>query len=472
MNRYSGQEETICAIATPIGIGSIGVIRVSGGEAVSIVQRVFRGTAELKGFKSHTLHHGIIIDPATAQPVDEALLVIMKGPRSYTGEDVVEIQSHGNPHLLQKTLSLLIASGARLATAGEFTRRGFLAGRIDLSQAEAVMELIAAQSNAAQEMALSQLRGNLSHRIDSIRKEVLSVLTQIEASIDFIEQGIPLCSHEEIVNKVEQTVQSVEHLLATYEEGRQIREGITVVITGRSNVGKSSVMNRLLGEERAIVTPIPGTTRDTLSEWLNLSGHLILLMDTAGVRPTNDPIELEGVRRGNAALKKGEIALLVLDSSQPFTSEDMALMDRIECKKRIVVLNKSDLPLEADRMSFHTRYPSDPIIYCSAKTGEGFSELKNEIVTLLFAPRGTTPKTSPVAGEPERPLVALLRHKHALDRASHALKRGLQSAKENASVEFIAADLRYGLDALGEIVGETTTDEILDQIFNQFCIGK
>jgi tRNA modification GTPase len=462
MMRYPGQDDTICAIATPMGSGSIGVIRVSGKEALSIAQSVFRGTEPICAFKSHTLHQGEIIDPSNGKTSDEALLVVMREPRSYTGEDVIEIQSHGNPHLLQKILSFLTASGARLATPGEFTRRAFLSGRIDLSQAEAVMELIAAQSDAAQAMALHQLRGTLSREIESIQAALLSLLSRIEASIDFAEQGITLDLQEEMIEQIGAVCQSIHQLVEGYEEGKQIREGSTVVIVGRPNVGKSSVMNRLLGEDRAIVTPIPGTTRDTLSEWLSLQGHLVQLVDTAGIHNTADPIEIEGIRRSKEAINRGALALLVLDASGALTPEEILLVDQIDHTKRLIVLNKKDLPLKIDVVALHARYATDPIIHCSAVTGEGFPELKKELLTRLV-PKADT----------ERPLVALLRHKNALQRAEEALQRGLRAAEGSAAaVEFLAADLRDGLSALGEIVGETTTDEILNQIFGQFCIGK
>jgi tRNA modification GTPase len=459
VNRILSQDDTICAIATPAGTGSIGVIRVSGNLAISVVSQVFSG--KIKDFKSHTAHRGQITDPSTNQLIDEALVLVMKGPHSYTGEDVVEIQSHGNPALLQKILSTLITCGARLAQPGEFTRRAFLAGKMDLAQAEAVMELINAQSHSAQTMALNQVRGKLSKKIDEVKGEILSLLSQIEASIDFTEQGISLCSREEIAARIDKPTQLIGDLLSRYEEGKQIREGTSVVIIGRPNVGKSSILNRLLGEDRAIVTPIPGTTRDTLEEGLNLQGHLIKIIDTAGIRDTTDSIEQQGVRRGEAALKKADIALFILDASEIIHQQDIALGDKIEGKKKVIVLNKIDLPLEIDIRAIQAKYPTDPIVSLSAITGAGFDDLKNQLVAII-APEQ----------QKEPPIVALLRHKNALELAKNAMKRALQSAKENAPVEFLAADLREALDALGEIVGETTTDEILDQIFNQFCIGK
>jgi tRNA modification GTPase len=461
VNRYLGQDDTICAIATPSGIGSIGVIRVSGTLSISVLSLVFRGTKTPAQFKSHTIHHGEIVDPSTNQIIDEAIVLFMKGPRSYTGEDVVEIQSHGNPVLLQKILSALITCGARLAGPGEFTRRAFLAGKMDLVQAEAVMEVIAAQSHSAQAMAFNQLRGKLSKKIDAVREDILSLLSHIEASIDFTEQGIDLCSQEKIVAQIDKAHQYITDLLSRYEEGKQIREGTSIVIIGRPNVGKSSILNRLLGEDRAIVTPIPGTTRDTLEERLNLQGHLIKIIDTAGMRDTTDLIEKEGVRRGEDALKRADIALFVISASEPTHQQDIALWEKIACKKKIIVLNKIDLPLKTHIQTLQEKFLTAPIVSISATTGEGFSDLKNQLVALTGA-----------VSDREPPLVALLRHKNALERAGLILQRALQSAKENAPVEFLAADLREALDALGEIVGETTTDDILNQIFNAFCIGK
>ncbi|MEK7702787.1 MAG: tRNA uridine-5-carboxymethylaminomethyl(34) synthesis GTPase MnmE [Nitrospirota bacterium] len=467
MNQYNGQDDTICAIATPPGIGSIGVIRVSGSSTFEIVQKIFQGTdknknTSLKAVPSHTIHYGKIVDAVTRQLIDEALFLVMKSPNTYTGEDVIEIQSHGNPYLLQSILSLLMAAGARLAEPGEFTRRAYLSGRLDLSQAEAVMQVITAESHAAQEMALHQLRGDLSKQIETLQKEVLFVLSEMEASIDFVEQGIVLSSQKTRIANIDKPYQTIGHLLAQYEEGKQIRDGVTAALVGLPNVGKSSIMNLLLGEDRAIVTPIPGTTRDTLDARIVLSGRLIQIVDTAGVRDSLDPIELEGVRRGEAALQKSDIALCILDASVPFCADDIALLDKIPSKKRILVLNKIDLPLKIDTKVIAEKYPDDPIVHLSAITGEGRLVLQAQLTACIES----------FTKQKEAPVVSLLRHKNALERAQIALARALQSERDCASVEFIASDLRAGLDALGEIVGETTTDAILDQIFNQFCIGK
>jgi len=464
--KYFGMD-TICAIATPMGIGSIGVIRVSGDKAISIADRIIKNRSSLETvttFKSHTLHHVEMIDPATGQMLDEALVVVMRAPRSYTGEDVVEIQSHGNPHALQKILLALISSGARLAEPGEFTRRAFLSGRIDLAQAEAVMEVISAQSDRAREWALSQLRGDLSREITRLQDAILSILSSIEASIDFTEQGIDRSDSQMLAKQIERQHQAVCRLLAGYDEGRQIREGCKAAIIGFPNVGKSSIMNRLLGEDRAIVTPIPGTTRDTVSEWLSLEGCLIQITDTAGFQTTTDPIEQEGIRRSDAAIATAELILFVCDASRPFGKEAIALGNRLHDKKKIIVLNKSDLPPAVDIHAIRACYPDDPVLACSAATGEGFPDLKKQMIVLI---------SSPIMGSgQDRPLVALLRHKDALAKSAEALQRAGQAAGNEAPVECIAADLREALNALGDIVGETTTDDVLNRIFSRFCIGK
>jgi len=460
MRRQQGQDDTICAISTAIGLAGIGIVRVSGAKAFQVVQPLFGGSGELATVQSHTAHYGHVVDPNSRAVIDEALFLIMKAPRTYTGEDVVEIQTHGSPLILEKILSLLILQGARLATPGEFTRRAFLSGRIDLAQAEAVMEIITAENWDHHEWALSQLKGSLSRQVIHLRERLLRILAHIEASIDFSEEGITFWTHSEMNREIDSVSEAVERLLAGYAEGRKIREGFRVVIVGRPNVGKSSLMNLLLEEDRAIVTPLPGTTRDLLQETIHIDGLPVQISDTAGYRKTNDPIEAEGVRRGEEALEKADLVLWVLDSSEPFQEEDEALGKRLKGKRRIVLLNKIDLPtrLEKDRIP---ELKEDAPISISTVTGAGVGDLKKKMKTFL----GKQP-------EKERPLVALLRHRNALEAAAKSLHRAKKAAEGNASWEFLAADLREATDSLGEIVGETTTDEILDQIFTQFCIGK
>lgn len=461
MRQRAGQDDTICAISTAIGLAGIGVVRVSGANAFQFVQPLYKGSSKLSETPSHTARYGHLIDPSDQKTIDEALFLIMKAPRTYTGEDVVEIQTHGNPFLLEKILSLLITQGARLATPGEFTRRAFLSGRIDLAQAEAVMELITAENWNHHDWALSQLKGNLSDRIESLRKRLLQVLAHIEASIDFSEEGITFWTPAEMKKEVGSVSEEVRSLLAGYAEGRKIRDGLTVVIIGRPNVGKSSLMNLLLKEDRAIVTPLPGTTRDILQEMVHIDGLPLRITDTAGYRETNDPIETEGVRRGEEALGKADLVLWMLDASEVYQREDEALSRRLKGLQKIIILNKADLPAHLHAIRVRSENPESPIISLSTVTEEGLTDLKREIKKLL----GRQP-------EKERPLVALLRHKVALERAEKGLQQANETLEQNASWEFLAADLREAADALGEIVGETAPDEILDQIFNQFCIGK
>lgn len=461
MRRRVGEDDTICAISTAIGLAGIGVVRVSGAKAFQVVQPLFNGSGSLANAPSHAARQGQVIDPGNRRIIDEALFLVMKAPRTYTGEDVVEIQTHGNPLILEKILSLLVMQGARLAAPGEFTRRAFLSGRIDLAQAEAVMEIITAENWDHHGWALGQLKGALSKRIEHLRERLLQILSQIEASIDFSEEGITSWTHSEMSKGIGSVAGEVEGLLAGYAEGRKIRDGFTVVIIGRPNVGKSSLLNLLLEENRAIVTPHPGTTRDLLQETVQIESLPFQIIDTAGYRETNDPIEAEGVRRGEEALEKADLVLWLLDSSEEYKEEDALLSRRLKRKRKIILLNKADLPARLAMVPLRAENPDDLFLSFSTVTSEGLADLKREIKEIL----GRQPEKEP-------PLVALLRHRNVLESAAESLFRAKKAVDEKASWEFLAADLREAIDSLGEIVGETTTDEILDQIFNNFCIGK
>ncbi|MBI3804022.1 MAG: tRNA uridine-5-carboxymethylaminomethyl(34) synthesis GTPase MnmE [Nitrospirae bacterium] len=460
MRRRAGEDDTICAISTAVGLAGIGVVRVSGEKAFQVVQPLYRGKGLLSEFTSHTAHFGHVVNPATQTLIDEALFLVMHGPRTYTTEDTVEIQTHGNPLILEKILSILLSQGARLASPGEFTRRAFLAGRLDLAQAEAVIEVITSQNWGHHAWALNQLRGDLSKKIIQLRECLLGIVAQIEASIDFSEEGITFSSAEQMFKEIQQVSSEVDKILSSYAEGRKIQDGFNLVIAGRPNVGKSSLMNLLLQEDRAIVTPVPGTTRDLLQERLQLDGLVLQLTDTAGYRETDDPIEAEGVRRGANAIKNADLVLWVIDASEPCRPEDDLLSSRLRGVQKLIVLNKVDLVRRFDFTAFEKDHPETQISL-STITKAGVETLKKEVIHLLSH-----------QPEHERPIVALLRHKNALESAARALKRAEETAEKKASWEFLAADLREALDALGEIVGETTTDEILDQVFNQFCIGK
>lgn len=410
-----------------------------------------------------------VVDTSKPPPfatLDEALLVVMRAPHSYTGEDVVELHCHGSPYLLQVLCEALVQSGARLAEPGEFTKRAFLNGRLDLTQAEAVLDTIRAKTAGSLRIAQEQLRGTLSREIDRLRDILLHLLAHVEAGIDFTEEDIAFIQPSELATGIAMTKASISSLAESCKEGRILREGITTVIIGRPNVGKSSLLNALLQADRAIVAPLPGTTRDILEEVLNVRGVPIRLLDTAGMRQAEDFVEQEGVRRSQAAMEAAELLLAVIDGSRPLTDEDRNLVARYPEKKRLLVVNKSDLPSSltpADLESLRNLPGQVVLGRISAKTGEGLDDLRDRIRTLVlrqdFEPG-------------ETPLITQLRHRTALLRAQEALNHAEASVARGLSGEFVAIDLRAAIDALGEITGAVTSDDILDRIFREFCIGK
>jgi tRNA modification GTPase len=464
-------QDTICAIATPVGEGGIGVLRVSGEKAVEVASALIRlrSGRPLSQARSHLLHHADILDPAgTAVPLDEALVVVMHAPHSYTGEDVVEIQAHGSPLVLQTVCEAMLRKGARLADPGEFTRRAFVNGRLDLAQAEAVLDTIRSKTSGSLRLAQEQLRGALSREVDRLREALVGMLAHVEAGIDFTEEDITFIQTDELLAGLRQTIQDVARLIESSKEGRILREGVMAAIIGRPNVGKSSLLNALLMSDRAIVTPIPGTTRDVLEEVLNIRGVPVRLLDTAGVRPTTDPVEEEGVKRSRTAMDQAELLLIVLDGSCPLTEEDRGLLSEQGAKKRLVIVNKSDLPPGIDAASLTGLLERDPgeataLVHISAKNGTGLDELRDGIRAMVLR----------ADFEPsEGALVTRLRHRDALVRTRQALDHALGSVDAGLSGEFVAMDMRAALDALGEITGAVTTDDILDRIFRDFCIGK
>ncbi|MEP6888864.1 MAG: tRNA uridine-5-carboxymethylaminomethyl(34) synthesis GTPase MnmE [Nitrospirales bacterium] len=470
-------EDTICAIATPSGEGGIGIIRVSGEKAVEIASGVVRLTSGrlLSEVPSHALCHADIVGalsesalrpgPASTS-IDEALAVVMRAPRSYTAEDVVEIHCHGGPFVLQCLCEALVTGGARLAQPGEFTKRAFLNGKLDLTQAEAVLDTIRAKTATSLRLAQEQLRGSLSREVDRIRQRLIHLLAHVEAAIDFTEEGITFIHERELLHGVESTLEELSRLVESYQEGRILREGITAAIVGRPNVGKSSLLNALLRTDRAIVTPIPGTTRDVLEETLNIRGVPVRLLDTAGLRETTDLVEQEGVRRSRAAMEQADLLLVLLDGSVPLEPEDRGLVSSGRDKKVALVINKTDLPTgisPEDLQALRQAVTADATVWISARTGAGLDDLRDTIRNLALRPEF----------EPgERAVVTALRHRTGLVKAIEALHRSLESIKGRLSSEFVALDLRGALDALGEITGATTTDDILEYVFSQFCIGK
>jgi tRNA modification GTPase len=390
----------------------------------------------------------------------------MRGPKSYTGEDIVELQCHGGLLILRTICEALVRAGARLAEPGEFTKRAFLNGRIDLAQAEAVLDTVRAKTAGSLRIAQEQLRGALSREIDAVRETLIGLLAHVEAGIDFVEEDISFIPAAELTAGLQKARDAVGRLLAHGREGRILREGVTAAIIGRPNVGKSSLLNALLKTDRAIVTAIPGTTRDVLEETLNIRGIPVRLLDTAGIRETADPVEQEGVRRSRAAREQADLLLIVLDGSAPSTQEDLALLQEASSgrdQKRLVVVNKMDLPGRIDPSALPIAGPDCAVVSISARTGEGLDDLRDRIRALLLRPDFEARETV---------LVTHLRHQAALQRTLEALTVALASVEAQAAGELIAMDLRAAIDALGEITGAVSTDDILDRIFREFCIGK
>lgn len=471
-------DDTIAALATPPGVGGVGVIRISGARAFAIGRAIFRRARPLPDEAqpvSHLLSYGFIVDPATGETIDETLVVFMRAPQTYTREDVVEIQGHGAPLTLRRILALTLAQGARLAHPGEMTQRAFLNGRLDLAQAEAVLDLVNASSEAGRRLALRQLDGALSQRIQTIRAATLGALTRIEASIDFPEEEVPPPDPAELRALIADATAGVAALLAGAASGRLLREGLRVVIVGRPNVGKSSLLNALLGVERAIVTPIAGTTRDTVEESARLGDLALRLVDTAGLTPTDDPVERLGVARSRAAARTADLLIFTLDGSEPLTQADYAaaadLRETLGQDSPIegarfapvaLAINKADLPQALGDAEAQALWPDATLIHISTLTQAGVAPLEQAIVRLAL--RGEAQMADP--------LVASARHADALRRAGERLAAAQETLAQRDPLDFVAMDLRDALEALGEISGETATADLLDQIFAAFCIGK
>ncbi|HET8760484.1 MAG TPA: tRNA uridine-5-carboxymethylaminomethyl(34) synthesis GTPase MnmE [Nitrospiria bacterium] len=464
MHGFSFPSDTICAIATAPGEAAIGVIRLSGPGAIAAVDRAVRLQSKqpLKSLEDRRVAMAQIIDESHSGIIDEVLVTVMRGPRSYTREDVVELSCHGGPHVLKRVVELLLAPGVRLAQPGEFTRRAFLNGRIDLAQAEAVMDLIRAQSDAGARSAVAQLRGGLSAEIRTLQERLLGVLVEIEASIDFSEEGLEFLPREALTASVDEALGEIRRLLATADQGRIVREGASVVIAGRPNVGKSSLLNVLLRENRAIVTPIPGTTRDTIEESANLGGISVRLSDTAGVRQTHDPVEVEGIRRTKDAIADADLVIAVFDGSEPLAEDDRALLGDLKGRSVIAVLNKADLPQRLTPATITGVLSGAAVFQVSTLTRQGIEELTKEIVSRLHGGGGAK----------EGAFVTRLRHVEALKRADASLVHLKVTLAECGPHECVALDLRGAVDALGEILGTMTTDDVLNEIFSRFCIGK
>ena len=456
------QDDTIAAIATPLGIGGLGIVRISGEKAGEIAKRLFVPRSSQNNLQSHRLYHGEIVDPREGTPLDEVLLVMMRRPHSYTGEDVVEIHCHGGILILQNVLQAVLREGARIAEPGEFTKRAFLNERLDLAQAEAVADLIESQTHKGMSQALGQLKGRLSTEIRKLRDELIELLSSVEASIDFPEEDLEEISGEMLLKRVESCSAKIQRFLSTYEEGRIYREGLCTVIVGRANVGKSSLLNILLEEKRAIVTEIPGTTRDVIGEIVNIKGIPLKILDTAGLRKATNIVEEEGIKVTREKLTEADIVILVLDGGQALSAEDREIIQEPKGKKVVVAINKIDLPQKLSRSQAEKEGLEGQIVEISAKEGRGIDKLKEAIFSIAVCQ----------SEEGSSIFINRVRHKIALERADDSLRKAKESILKEMSPEFIALDLKLALEHLGEIVGETTTEDILDKIFSEFCIGK
>lgn len=454
--------DTIAAISTPVGQGGLGIVRISGPDALKIADKVFRcKEGPPSSFPTHTVHYGHI--EAEGQVIDRVLLIVMRGPRTYTGEDTVELSCHGGRLILHKTLNAAIKAGARPANPGEFTMRAFLNGKLDLSQAEAVQELIGAQSELALRVASQHLQGKLRDVVETVRSQIVEVAAVLEASIDFPEEDIEISSREELCGVLSSAKEKVSHLLSTYEDGVKVAEGVNVVIAGKPNVGKSTLLNALLEKDVAITTPVPGTTRDVLKESLILQGVSLNLFDTAGIRKPRGIVEKEGVRRSKKALREADVVLLVLDAEAGVSQEDHGIFTETEAKKVIVVINKIDLVPQATAEALAREFGNFPSVRTSALKSWGIEEVRREILERAWS--ADIPSSQEV-------IITSVRHRDALRRAEGALDGALKALREGLSPELTAVEVREALDAVGLITGETTDEEILDRIFSKFCIGK
>ncbi|WP_288186202.1 tRNA uridine-5-carboxymethylaminomethyl(34) synthesis GTPase MnmE [uncultured Sporomusa sp.] len=458
-------DDTISAIATAIGEGGIGIIRISGSKAMAIAGKLFisKSGKTVDSLLSHQVMYGHIIDPASGETVDEAILLSMRAPRSYTCEDVVEIHCHGGPVPLKRILDLTLVQGARLAEPGEFTKRAFLNGRLDLAQAEAVIDIIRSKTDASLKVAVGNLSGQLSEQVRALRHAVLRMIAQLEAAIDFPEEDIEEAAAADVAQLIAEAKSRLTTLLATAQTGRILREGLATVIIGKPNVGKSSLLNALLREKRAIVTDIPGTTRDIIEEYVNIGGIPLKIIDTAGIRDTADVVEKIGVERAKALVEQADLILLLLDSSAPLSPEDRAVLELLSGKQAIVLINKSDLPARLETEEVEKYTGGRLVLKISVAREEGLAALEQAIVDMVYGGQ-----VSPG----EAAFVNNVRHSAALRAALERLNDAEATIEAGMPSDCIVVDLREAWEKLGEVTGDTVGEDIIDQIFTQFCIGK
>lgn len=465
-------DDTIAAISTPAGEGGIGIVRLSGRDSLSIADKIFKSKDKKcpSGFKSYTVHYGHIIhcpcsntQKKDRETIDEVLLTVMRAPKTYTKEDIVEINCHSGIVPLRKILDLVLSCGVRLAEPGEFTKRAFLNGRIDLIQAESVLDIIKSKTDAALRAAMSQLEGDFSKNIKELRQELLDLLGHVEVSIDFPEEDIEILSDCLLFKRIESVKNKIRSFIDTVERGRILTEGMRTVICGKTNVGKSSLMNSLLKEKRVIVSHIPGTTRDAIEEMINIDGVPLIVTDTAGIMDTDCVLTKEGMKRSHFYIESAGLVLLVLDGSEPLTSDDRAIIEKIRDREIIVIINKTDLPEKIKINEIKKILPNKKIVKISATKKENLEILEKTISQMIWG-------GEVMAGDAL--MVTSVRHKNLLIQAEHALCKILTGSKEKILPELTAIDLKEAINALGGITGETIDSNMLDRIFEKFCIGK
>ncbi|QMV42188.1 tRNA uridine-5-carboxymethylaminomethyl(34) synthesis GTPase MnmE [Cohnella cholangitidis] len=456
-------EDTIAAIATALGEGSIAVVRVSGQNAVDTVAKIFKSKLDLREVPTHTVQYGWIVDPKQDAVLDEVLVTVMKGPRSFTAEDVVEISTHGGIVAVKSVLELVLRNGARLAEPGEFTKRAFLNGRIDLAQAEAVIDLIRSKSDRAFQVARKQAEGALSKKIVPMRQQLIELLAHVEVNIDYPEHDVESVTADFIRENCSSVLTQVNQLLIQSNEGKILREGIVTVIVGRPNAGKSSLLNALARDNKAIVTDIPGTTRDIVEESVSLSGIPLRLLDTAGIRETSDKVEQIGVERSRGALSDADLTLLVLNHHEELHEDERKLLEQLKDRSTIVVVNKIDLPGQLNIEEVERDYSKERIVYLSAKEGQGIEDLEKAVSGLFF---------SGAVESGDITYVSNARHIALLHQTKQSLEDAIQATHEGVPIDLIQIDLAASWEALGQILGDAAGDSLLDQIFSQFCLGK
>ena len=455
-------DDTVAAVATAMGEGGIGIVRISGERALEILNKVFCSVKK-SPVENRKLTYGFVEDNLTGEKIDEVMAVYMKAPHSYTAEDVVEIQCHGSIVSLRKILALVLKNGARLAEPGEFTKRAFLNGRLDLSQAEAVIDLIKAKSDKTFDVALSQLEGSFSKKIKEIRADLVDILVNITVNIDYPDEDIEVITYENLISGLAAVKTKVDSMLATADTGRILREGLNIAIIGKPNVGKSSLMNALLRETRAIVTEIPGTTRDTIEEALTIRNIPVKLTDTAGIRHTDDVIEKIGIEKSKESFNKADLIIFMVDNARPLDDEDREIIEYIGDRKVIVIINKTDLESRLNRNEIEEKLPGAIIIEAAVAKDQGISILEDEIEKLVFDGR---------VKQNDSMMVTNVRHKALLEEASSALKDASSMAEAGEALEFLEIDVNRAYEALGEIIGEAVNENIINEVFARFCLGK